>query len=421
MDTDSTVMIVIMILLTACSAFFSATETAYLSLNQTKVKTIASSGNRRARLVLELYDNYDRLISTVLIGNNIVNITLSSISTVLFIRFFGGMGPTVSTVVITIVVLIFGEITPKTVSRDYADSFTMNTVYVLRAVMFILWPFSFVFGLWQKLIDKITVPPEDDAVTEDEIITMVDEAEVGGNIDEDEGNLIRSAIGFNDITADEILTPRSDIVYVTEDAPNEEIASAFMESGFSRLPVCGENLDDLKGILHEKDFLYYSHNPDATISSILTKPVFVSKHISIYELLKIMQNAKCHMAVVSDEFGALCGIVTLEDIIEELIGEIWDEHDKVEVDFTEESDGSLTVDCSAETDELFAHFGIEPEDDEQSDQAQTVNGWLINCFGYIPSVGEATDAEGLHILITSADQTKILKARITKAEIPSEE
>lgn len=421
MDTDSTIMIVIMIILTACSAFFSATETAYLSLNQPKVKTLASSGNRRARLVLDLYDNYDRLISTVLIGNNIVNITLSSISTVLFIRFFAGMGATISTVVVTVVVLIFGEITPKTVSRDYAESFTMNTVYALRIIMVILYPFAIVFGLWQKLIDKITVPPEDDAVTEEEIITMVDEAEVGGNIDEDEGNLIRSAIGFNDITADEILTPRSDVVYVTEDASNEEISSAFMESGFSRLPMCGENLDDLKGILHEKDFLYYAKNPGATISSILTKPVFVSKHIGIYELLKIMQNAKCHMAVVSDEFGSLCGIVTLEDIIEELIGEIWDEHDKVEVDFTEEADGSLTVDCSAEADALFEHFDIEPDDDEQTDQAQTVNGWLINCFGYIPSVGETIDADGLHVLIDSVDQTKILKAKVTKLSMPSED
>lgn len=420
MDTDSTIMIVIMILLTACSAFFSATETAYLSLNQPKMKTLASSGNRRARLVLELSENYDRLISTVLIGNNIVNITLSSISTVLFIKFFAGLGATISTVVVTVVVLIFGEITPKTVSRDYAESFTMNTVYVLRIITFILYPFSVVFGLWQKLIDKITVPPEDDSVTEEEIITMVDEAEVGGNIDEDEGKLIRSAIGFNDITADEILTPRSDVVYVSEDESNDDIAAAFMESGFSRLPVCGENLDDVKGILHEKDFLYYTKTPGTTLASILTKPVFVSKHIGIYELLKIMQNAKCHMAIVSDEFGSLCGIVTLEDIIEELIGEIWDEHDKVEIDFTEEADGSLTVDCSAETDALFEHFDIEPDSDEPTDQAQTVNGWLISCFGYIPTVGETIDADGLHAVITSADQTKILKAKITKIDIPQE-
>lgn len=421
MDTDSTVMIVIMILLTACSAFFSATETAYLSLSQPKIKTLASSGERRAQLVLRLYEDYDRLISTVLIGNNIVNITLSSISTVLFIKFFAGLGATISTVVVTVVVLVFGEITPKTVSRDYAESFTMNTVYVLRAITFILYPFSVVFGLWQKLIDKITVPPEDDSVTEEEIITMVDEAEVGGSIDEDEGKLIRSAIGFTDITADEILTPRSDVVYVSEDASNDDISAAFMESGFSRLPVCGENLDDVKGILHEKDFLYYTKTPGTTLTSILTKPVFVSKHIGIYELLKIMQNAKCHMAIVSDEFGSLCGIVTLEDIIEELIGEIWDEHDKVEIDFTEEADGSLTVDCSAEADALFEHFGIEPDDDEQTDQAQTVNGWLINCFGYIPSVGESIDADGLHVLIDSVDQTKILKAKVTKFTIPSED
>ena len=421
MDTDSTVMIIIMIILTACSAFFSATETAYLSFNQPKMKTLAASGDRRAKAVLALFENYDRLISTILIGNNIVNITLSSVSTVLFIKFFAGMGATVSTVVITVVVLIFGEITPKTVSHDYADSFTRKTVYALKCVMIILAPLAAIFGLWQKLIDRITVPPEEDTVTEEEIITLVDEAEDDGNIDEDEGNLIRSAIGFNDKTAEEILTPRSEVIYAAEDMTNDEIAGLFMSSGYSRLPVCGDSLDDVKGVLHEKDFLYHTKDASSDLSAILTKPVFVSKHIGIFELLKIMQKAKCHMAIVSDEFGSLCGIVTLEDIIEELIGEIWDEHDKVEEDFTERSDGSLTVDCSAEADELFKRFGIEAPSGEQSDQAQTVNGWIVNSFGYIPGVGETADANGLHIEITSADQTKVLEADVSKADVDGNE
>ena len=421
MDTDSTVMIIIMIILTACSAFFSATETAYLSFNQPKMKTLAASGDRRAKAVLALFENYDRLISTILIGNNIVNITLSSVSTVLFIKFFAGMGATVSTVVITVVVLIFGEITPKTVSHDYADSFTRKTVYALKCVMIILAPLAAIFGLWQKLIDRITVPPEEDTVTEEEIIPLVDEAEDDGNIDEDEGNLIRSAIGFNDKTAEEILTPRSEVIYAAEDMTNDEIAGLFMSSGYSRLPVCGDSLDDVKGVLHEKDFLYHTKDASSDLSAILTKPVFVSKHIGIFELLKIMQKAKCHMAIVSDEFGSLCGIVTLEDIIEELIGEIWDEHDKVEEDFTERSDGSLTVDCSAEADELFKRFGIEAPSGEQSDQAQTVNGWIVNSFGYIPGVGETADANGLHIEITSADKTKVLEAVVSKADVDGNE
>lgn len=413
MDSDSIIMIIVMIALTACSAFFSATETAYLSFNQLRMKNLASSGNKRAKLVMSMYDDYDRLISSVLIGNNIVNITLSSISTVLFIKFIGDAGATVSTVVITVVVLIFGEITPKSVSKDFADPFVLKTVYIVRGCVCILYPFSMVFGLWQKLVDRITVKPEEDVVTEEEIITMVDEAEEDGKIDPDEGNLIRSAIGFSDLTAAEILTPRSDIIYITKDMTNDEISAKFMESGYSRMPMCEESLDDVCGILHEKDFLYYLKNPSVPIESILTKSVFVSKHINIYELLKILQDAKCHMAVVSDEFGSVVGIVTLEDIIEELIGEIWDEHDKVEELFTLLSDGSYLVDCSADTDALFELLEIETED-EHTEQAQTVNGWLIINFGYIPDIGERIDLDGLHIEVTATDKTKILEAKISK-------
>lgn len=415
MDSDSIIMIIVMIALTACSAYFSATETAYLSFNQTRMKSLASSGNKRAELVLTLYEDYDRLISTILIGNNIVNITLSSLSTVLFIKFFANMGATISTVVITVVVLIFGEITPKTVSKDFAEPFALKTVYVLRVIVVILYPLSFIFGAWQKLIDRITVPPEEPVVTEEEIITMVDEAEEGGKIDADEGNLIRSAIGFNDQTASDILTPRSDIVYLTKDMTLDEISNAFIESGFSRLPMCGDSLDDIIGVLHEKDFLYYMKNQSVPIESILTKPFFVSKHINIYELLKMMQDAKCHMAVVSDEFGSLCGLVTLEDIIEELIGEIWDEHDKVEELFTLMPDGSYIVDCSCETEALFDLLGIEKKDEDDPGQPQTVNGWLVVNFGYIPEVGEKAEFDGLCAEIVSTDQTKILKAKISRS------
>jgi len=417
MDGDSIIMIIIMVALTACSAFFSATETAYLSFNQTKMKNLAQNGNKRAQLVLRLFEDYDRLISTVLIGNNIVNITLSSLSTVLFIKFFANMGATISTVVVTVVVLIFGEITPKTVSKDFADSFVMKTVYAVRFIIYVLLPLSFIFGLWQKLIDKITVPPEEDVVTEEELITMVDEAEEGGEIDSDEGDLIRSAIGFNDLTASDILTPRSDVIFITRDMTDDEIASVFMDSGFSRLPMCDGSLDDVMGILHEKDFLYHTKNPSRSIESFLKKPVFVSKHINVYELLKILQDAKCHMAIVSDEFGAFSGVVTLEDIVEELIGEIYDEHDKVEEPIRNIGNDTYIVDCSAEVDELFSALEIEREESEDSDNAQTINGWLVIGFGYIPTVGEKIELDGLSAEIVSADQTKILEAKIKKNEV----
>ena len=416
MDTDSTILITFMIILTACSAFFSATETAYLSLNQTKIKITSQGGDKRALIVLGLCNDYDRLISTILIGNNIVNLTLSSISTVLFIKYFAGLGATLSTIVITFIVLLFGEITPKTIARERSEHFALKTAYLIKTIVILLYPLSVVFGLWQKMINSFSRKPAENAATEEEIITMVDEAEDVGNIDEDEGDLIRSAIEFNDTTAEEILTPRSDVIYINEEMTDEEIVDMFIASGYSRLPFCGKSLDDLHGVLHEKDLLAYLRNHERPLSSYLTKPVFVSKHIGIFELLKNMQNTKCHMAIVSDEFGALSGIVTLEDIVEELIGEVWDEHDKVEDDFTPIDTGSLIVNCSAELDDLLEHFGIEETNGESKEQAQTVNGWLIKCFGDIPCVGESLDIDGFHVEIVSVDQTKILKARITKLE-----
>ncbi len=414
MDSDSIIMIMCMIILTACSAFFSATETAYLSLNHTKIKTLSANGNIRAKKVLSLADDFDKLLSTVLIGNNIVNITLSSISTLLFIKFFAAWGATVSTIVITVTVLLFGEITPKTVSRERADTFALKTVYILKIIVILFYPFSLIFGFWQKMINKFSRPAVDNIATEEEIKTMVDEAETGGNINEAEGELIRSAIEFNDRTAEEILTPRSDVIFITEEMTNDQIADRFLESGYSRLPICGNSLDDIRGVLHEKDFLHFIKNPESNLSSFLTKPVYVSKHIGIFDLLKIMQNAKCHMAIVSDEFGALSGIVTLEDIVEELIGEIWDEHDKVEELFSEETDGTLIVDCSAELDDLLERFGVDPNLEHSAEQSQTVNGWLIKSFGEIPSQNDTTEIDGFRIEILSVDQTKILKARITK-------
>lgn len=420
MDGDSIIMILIMIALTACSAFFSATETAYLSFNQAKMKTLAASGDKRAQMVLSLYNDYDRLITSVLVGNNIVNISLSSISTVLFIKFLGDMGATVSTVIITVIVLIFGEITPKTVSKDFAESFALSTVYAVKAVILLFYPLSFIFGLWQKLVDRISNPPGESTVTEDEIITLVDEAEEGGGIDSDEGELIRSAIGFSDVTAGEILTPRSDVIALNREMTPDEIAEIFMESGFSRLPMCGDSLDDVLGILHEKDFLYsVIHKSDVPAESLLTKPVFVSKHIKIYDLLKLLQDGKCHMAVVSDEFGSLCGIVTVEDIVEELLGEIWDEHDKVEELFILLPDGSYQVDCSAELDALFELFGIENEEGDEGERAQTVNGWIIINCGRIPEIGETLLIDGLSVEIIKTDGTKIIEAKISK--IPDEE
>ncbi len=246
---------------------------------------------------------------------------------------------------------------------------------------------------------------------------MVDEAEEGGGINSDEGELIRSAIGFNDVTAGEILTPRSDVIALNREMTPDEIAEIFMESGFSRLPMWTPTMFSA---FFTKDFLYsVIHKSNVPAESLLTKPVFVSKHIKIYDLLKLLQDGKCHMAVVSDEFGSLCGIVTVEDIVEELLGEIWDEHDKVEELFILLPDGSYQVDCSAELDALFELFGIENEEGDEGERAQTVNGWIIINCGRIPEIGETLLIDGLSVEIVKTDGTKIIEAKISK--IPDEE
>ncbi|MBQ4067048.1 MAG: HlyC/CorC family transporter [Clostridia bacterium] len=418
MDGDSIVMLLVMILLTAMSGFFSATETAFTSFNKIKMKSLASAGNKRAIRVLKLDESYDKLITTILIGNNIVNISLSTISTLFFLDALSNiinnedLIATISTAIITIIVLIFGEISPKTIAKDHSDGYTMATSGLISLIVTVFYPISSLFSLWRKLLCKIFKPKETEATTGDDLITMLDEAEQEGGLDEDESELIRSAIEFGDLTVGSILTPRIDIVTIREDADPREIMMLFFESGFSRLPVVGESIDDIKGVLHEKDF-FHAYNTDMSdISSLYQKPLYISKHHKIDDLLRDLQKEKCHMAFVIDEFGGLMGIVTMEDIIEELIGDVWDEHDEVETFLHLNDDGSLTVDCSADLDDLFDHFKLQ-FDDEENEKPQTVNGWVQMVLEGIPDVGDSFAYDFLSVDVTKCDE-KMVKEIIVK-------
>ena len=326
-------LLVVMIALLMLSFLFSSIETAYSTFNKIRVKNLAQGGNKKAQLVIDLESKYDKLLTSVLIGNNIVNIALSSIATIFFMDVIvsnESLAATVSTIVITVAVLIFGEITPKVIARENADKYAVALAPVVKLIVIILTPFSLIFGGWSKLIHKLFKSKEQEATyTEDELITIVDEAEEGGILEEDEGNLIRSAIEFNDVCAGDILTPRVDICAISKDDSIQDIAKTFIENAYSRLPVYGEDMDDIVGILHEKDFFIAYHNNNKTITKHLQKPVHVSEHIKIADLLQVLKTKKCHMAIVVDEFGGTMGLVTMEDIIEELIGDVWDE-DQVE-------------------------------------------------------------------------------------------
>ena len=426
MDSDSIFMLLAMILLVALSAFFSATETAYTSFNRIKLKSLAASGNRSAAKVLKLDEKYERLLTAILVGNNIANISLTTISTMFFMKLFSeklsdDAIAAVSTAVVTIVILIFGEISPKAIAKDHADGYVLSTHGIISFLITILFPITIAFSAWKKLLNIIFKSDKREATTEDELITMVDEAEHDGGLDEDESELIRSAIEFSDLTAGEVLTPRIDIVAVTDGTDMREIMMMFFETGFSRLPVIGDSIDDIKGVLHEKDFFYAYNTGKTDLTQFYQKPLYISKHHKVDDLLRDLQNEKCHMAFVIDEFGGLMGIVTMEDIIEELIGDVYDEHDEVETLMVPGEDCSLTVDCSASLDDMFDYFDLKYDDDD-SDKPLTVNGWVQKHFEGIPDEGESfIYNDTLEVTVVKCDEKMVKEVVIKKIKKDDEE
>ena len=416
-DSSSLTMIVILILLVILSAYFSATETAFTSLNRIRLKSKADAGNRRAALALKLVDQYNNLLSTILVGNNIVNLSASSLATVFFTE---GLrlqnGAVISTVVITIVVLVFGEVSPKSLAKEYPESFAMFSAPIMRILMVILTPVNFLFSLLKKLLSKVFHKQGDSGITEEELVTMVDQAESEGGLDQHESKLIRSAIEFNDMEVDEILTPRVDIVAVEDTDSMDDIAQAFAESGYSRLPVYHEDIDDIIGVIHEKDFHAARYRGQTDVKAITGPMLYTTGNTKISELLRILQREKAHMVIVVDEYGGTEGLVTLEDIVEELVGEIWDEHDEVIEEFKKQEDGSYLISCSADLTDLFDLFSIKGECD-----ANTISGWVMEQIGRIPEEGDHFVSDGLDVTVTKVDHRRVLEIRVEVLPQPEED
>ena len=399
--------LIIIIICVILSGYFSATETAFTSFNKIRVKNMAEKGNKRAKLVLKLSVNFDKLLSTILIGNNIVNIATASLATIIFVGFLGDAGVSVSTVVTTIVVLIFGEVSPKSLAKESPEKFAMFSAPVLRCLMVIFTPFNFFFVQWKKLLSKIFKSKEDRSITDEELLTIVEEAQQEGGIDKDEGELIKNAIEFDDLQAEDVLTPRMEIEGVPRYADKEKIAEVFKESGFSRLPVFEKNIDRIVGVIHQKDFHNYIYRTDRPIDDILKPVIFITKATKISELLKALQKTKSHMAVVVDEYGGTVGIVTMEDILEELVGEIWDEHDEIIQEIEKIDDHTYKILGCADLDTMFEYFGI----DEEA-AFSTVNGWLVNQMQRIPEAGDKMEYGRLSIEITKTESKRILEILI---------
>ncbi len=407
MDSSLIGMTVAVVILVMCSAYFSATETAFTSLNTIRMKTWAENGDKRAARALAVGEDYDKLLSSILIGNNIVNITATTISTLLFTKIFVTYGATISTVVITIVVLIFGEISPKSVAKEFPERFAMFSAPILRVIILVLTPLNFLFSMWKKLLSKIFKPSGDDGITEEELMGIVDQAESEGGLDAHEGDLIRASIEFNELDVSDILTPRVDLVAVDEESTMQEVGALFVENGYSRLPIYHETIDNIIGVVHQKDFYKARVRGEDRLAMIKSPVVYTTPNTKIFKLLRILQMNKVHMAVVVDEYGGTEGIVTLEDILEELVGEIWDEHDEVTEFLHKQPDGSYNIDCTTDLDDMYDLFEIKGEC-----EASTVSGWVLEQIDRIPKQGDHFIAEGLEVTVTAVDNRRVMEINV---------
>ena len=410
------------IVLTLCSTFFSATETAFSSASRIKLKNMAADDNKRAAQALKLAEDFDRLITAVLVGNTISNIVMTSVATVYGIMTWGAkIGPTIATVIVTLLILTLGEISPKIIAREYAEEVALFLTPMVRALIFILTPLTIIFEGLKILLKKLFGRNGEPEFSEDELLTIVEEAEAGGAIGEEQSELIANAIEFNDIEAIDILTPRVDIVAIERGTPVSEIKKVFRESGLSRLPVYEDDLDNIIGVLNQKD-LYNNNVKNIRETEDIIKPVaYVTESLKAAVLLKKMQAKRTHIAIVVDEYGGTTGLVTLEDIIEEIVGDIYDEHDAVQSrDVRPAGENVYLVAGGANLEDFFDMFDEEIECD-----ATTVNGWVMIELDRLPKVGDGFDYESrhkiFHVKVTRADARRALMTRIRVEERPDDE
>ena len=413
MDDGSMTLWVALVILVGFSAFFSASETAFSSLNQIRLKSRAEDGDSSAARVLNMAEQYDKLLSTILIGNNIVNIAAASIGTILFTRMLGAeRGATVSTIVLTIIVLIFGEVTPKSLAKEMPEKVATAVSPFLVLLMALMTPLTWLFTQWKKLLGHFVHSGEADTITEGELMTMVSEAENDGELTDRESELIRSAIEFDDVEVEEILTPRVDVVAVEDDIPLEELAQTFAESGYSRLPVYHGTIDNIIGVVHEKDFYIARLKKATKIDDLVVPTLYTTGSTQISQLLRTLREQHHHLAVVVDEYGGTEGIITLEDILEELVGEIWDEHDEVTEDFRKQSDGSWLVSGSASVDDLYEELDLPEEEDIDSN---TVNGLVQEKTCHLPKVGDRFTLGEYDGVVTRTAKRRVTEVRLTPA------
>ncbi len=427
MPDGSTVKIIVMLVLLALSAFFSASETAYTSFNRTKMKNLAAEGNKRAASALKLAENYDKVLSTILVGNNIVNISLSSIATVWFVELIvnpplSSYAAAISTAVITIVVLIFGEITPKSLAKEHAEGLAMAIFPILKFFIIILTPVNLIFMLWKKCLSKVFKAKAVDTVTEGEVLTLVDEAHEDGSIDEYNKELIENIFDFDDLSAGEIATHRTELTFLDVSDSEDEWNDIINNSRFSRYPICGDSIDDIVGILDARGYLRLEDKSrENVMSTVVSGAYFVPENVKADVLFKNMRERKEALAVVLDEHGGMLGIVTMTDLVECLVGEFTktpDEEEEVE-EIEIISDTSWRILGSAAVSEVEEAIGFNLDDGD----SDTISGFILGLYGSVPEDGSSFEVstDRLDILIEDIKDHKVDRAVITLKPEESEE
>ena len=401
--------ILIIVVCVFLSAYFSATETAFSTFNRIRVKNMAEKGDKKASLVMKLSDDYDSLISTILIGNNIVNILASSMGALVFAKLIvnNELASAVNTAVLTVAILIFGEISPKTIAKNNPETFALFSAPIINILRIILFPLIFIFNGWQKLLSKIFKNSDDQGITEEELISIIEEAEEDGDIDKEESDLIKSAIEFGDLEVGDIFTPRIDITALPVGATKETVAKVFAESGYSRLPVYDGSIDNIVGILYYKDFYTVAYKANVPLHEIIKPVIYVATTQPVNELMKELQEKQLHMAIVTDEFGSTAGIVTLEDILEEIVGEIWDEHDEIIEEIKEIGEKEYIVSGRTNVENLFSELDLDREI-----ESVTVGGWAMEALGKIPEVGDSFEEFGIAATVTEMDGRRVESVHI---------
>lgn len=400
--------VIIIIILIIMSAIFSGSEMAFSCVNKIRLKNYASQGNKRAEKALKIANKFDDALTTILIGNNIVNILSTSISTVLFTQILGSGGVGAATVVMTVLVLIFGEITPKSYAKSHAESVTLFMAEPLWILIKLMTPVVFLFKILQNAMKPKNEQP---TVTEDELKYMIEEIEEQGVLEEQESDLVRSALEFDEITVDEILIPRVNVIAIERNEDFNKIKELFLTEMYSRLPVYEKNVDNIIGVITNKSFFRLMDENKEDITEIIQDIIHLSDLKLISEALKEMQKNKTHMAVVLDQYGGTKGIITMEDIIEELVGEIYDENDEIIDNFIQIGENEYEVSGELNISDMLENLDL--PDNEIESAGNTIGGWVMELLGHVAKEGETVQSGAFRMNVMSVKEQKIQKIRLT--------